>query len=128
MLRDIFLFIILRLLFTVKNREYDQEIPQSQTADKPMAPRGRAKRVKPVLSSHSKENQRFRFSRLIIAHNAGQKYCTMLQESILQYFRHALSYHLSLRPLFLPIFELPLKTDLTVFYKNSEYFPLTVLK
>ena len=26
----------------VKNSEYDQEIPQSQTADKPMAPRGRA--------------------------------------------------------------------------------------
>ena len=27
--------------------------------------------------------------------NAGQKYCRMLQESILQYFRPALSYHLS---------------------------------
>ena len=27
---------------TMKNSEYDQEIPQSQTADKPMAPRGRA--------------------------------------------------------------------------------------
>ena len=26
----------------VKNSEYDQKIPQSQTADKPMAPRGRA--------------------------------------------------------------------------------------
>ena len=25
----------------VKNSEYDQEIPQSQTADKPMASRGR---------------------------------------------------------------------------------------
>ena len=25
-----------------KNSEYDQEIPQSRTADKPMAPRGRA--------------------------------------------------------------------------------------
>ena len=25
-----------------QNSEYDQEIPQSQTADKPMAPRGRA--------------------------------------------------------------------------------------
>ena len=25
-----------------KNSEYDQEIPQSQTADKPMAPRKRA--------------------------------------------------------------------------------------
>ena len=27
---------------TFKNSEYDQEIPQSQTADNPMAPRGRA--------------------------------------------------------------------------------------
>ena len=26
----------------LKNSEYDQEIPQSQTADKPMAPRERA--------------------------------------------------------------------------------------
>ena len=32
--------------------------------------------------------------------NAGQKYCRMLQESILQYFQPALSYYLSLRPLF----------------------------
>ena len=31
-----------------KNSEYDQEIPQSQTADKPMAPRGRA--TKQVLA------------------------------------------------------------------------------
>ena len=29
---------------------------------------------------------------------AGQNYCRMLQESILQYFRPSLSYHLSLRP------------------------------
>ena len=26
----------------VRNSEYDQEIPQSQTADKPIAPRGKA--------------------------------------------------------------------------------------
>ena len=32
--------------------------------------------------------------------NAGQKYCRMFLESILQYFRPSLSYHLSLRPLF----------------------------
>ena len=32
--------------------------------------------------------------------DAGQKHCRMLQESILQYFRPALSYHLSLRSLF----------------------------
>ena len=31
---------------------------------------------------------------------AGQKYCRMLQDSILQYFRPSLSYHLSLRYLF----------------------------
>ena len=32
--------------------------------------------------------------------NAGQKYCRMLKESILQYFRPSLSYNLSSRPLF----------------------------
>ena len=32
--------------------------------------------------------------------NAGQKYCRMLQESILQYFQPSLSYHLPYRPLF----------------------------
>ena len=31
---------------------------------------------------------------------AGQKYCRMLQESILQYFQPSLNYHLSLRSLF----------------------------
>ena len=46
--------------------------------------------------------------------NAGQKYCRMLQESILQYFRPALSYHLSLRPLFFSNFKWPLNTGLTV--------------
>ena len=35
-----------------------------------------------------------------LSHYAGQKYCRMLQESILQYFRPSLSYHLYLRPLF----------------------------
>ena len=35
-----------------------------------------------------------------ISLNAGQKYCRMLKESILQYFRPSLSYHLFLRPLF----------------------------
>ena len=32
--------------------------------------------------------------------NAGQKYCRMLQGTILQYFRPSLSYHLSLKSLF----------------------------
>ena len=35
-------------------------------------------------------------------------------ESILQYFRPSLSYHLSLRSLFLSIFEWQLKTGFTV--------------
>ena len=49
-----------------------------------------------------------------LSFNAGQKYCRMLQESILQYFRPSLSYHLSLRP-FLSIFEWLLKTGFTVY-------------
>ena len=36
------------------------------------------------------------------------------KRSILLYFRPALSYHLSLRLLFFPIFEWPLKTGFTV--------------
>ena len=46
--------------------------------------------------------------------NAGQKYCRMLQGSILQYFRPSLSYHLSLRFLFCLIFEWPVKTGFIV--------------
>ena len=58
-----------------------------------------ANTVKPVLSGHSKKRPKFGFQdRLSL--NAGQKYCRMLKESILQYFRPSLSYHLSLRPLF----------------------------
>ena len=30
------------LILFMKNSEYDQQIPQSQTADNPVAPRGRA--------------------------------------------------------------------------------------
>ena len=36
----------------------------------------------------------------VLSLNARQKYCRMLQESILQYFRPSLSYRLSLRSLF----------------------------
>ena len=35
-----------------QNSEYDQDIPQSQTADKPMAPRGRATQQSRDLSSY----------------------------------------------------------------------------
>ena len=34
-----------------KNSEYDQEIPQSQTADNPVAPRGRATQPSKVCSN-----------------------------------------------------------------------------
>ena len=54
--------------------------------------------VKPALSGHTKRRPKIVFQdRLSL--NAGQKYCRMLQESILQYFRPSLSYHLSLRHL-----------------------------
>ena len=55
--------------------------------------------VKHVLSGLSNRILKISFQdRLSL--NAGQKYCRMLQESILQYFRPSLSYHLSLRSLF----------------------------
>ena len=50
--------------------------------------------VKPVLSDHSKRRPNIVFSDQFSL-NAGQKYCRMLPESILQYFRHSLSYYLS---------------------------------
>ena len=55
--------------------------------------------VKLVLSGHSKRKPKIGFQDRLSLH-AGQKYCRMLQESILQYFRPSSSYHLSLRPLF----------------------------
>ena len=62
------------------------------------------KTVKPVLSDHSKRRPKIGVQyRLSL--NAGQMYCRMLQESILQYFRPSLSYHLSLRPLFCLFFS-----------------------
>ena len=47
---------------------------------------------------HPKEDQNWLFNPVVL--NAGQKYCKMLQESILQYFRPSLSYNLPLRSLF----------------------------
>ena len=54
--------------------------------------------VKPVISSHTKRRPKISLQDRLLLH-AGQKYCRMLQESILQYFQPPLSYHLSLRPL-----------------------------
>ena len=53
----------------------------------------------PGLSGHSKEKPKI-VSQDLLFLNAGQKYCRMLQESILQYFRPSLSYHLSSSSLF----------------------------
>ena len=53
--------------------------------------------VKPVLSDYSKRRPKIRFKDWLWL-NAGHKCCRMLQESILQYFRPSLGYHLSLRP------------------------------
>ena len=48
--------------------------------------------------------------------NEGQKYCRMLQESILQYFWPSFSYHMSLTN-----FEWPFKTGFTV--QSRELLP-----
>ena len=62
--------------------------------------------VKPALTYHSKKWPKINCQCWFLL-NAGQKYCRMLQESILQfqesilqYFRPSLSYYLSIRPLF----------------------------
>ena len=36
------LVMLVRYWYDIQNSEYDQEIPQSQTADNPVTPRGRA--------------------------------------------------------------------------------------
>ena len=64
--------------------------------------------VKFVLSDHSKRRPNIGFQDQLSL-NAGQKYCRILQESILQYFRPSLSYHLSLRPLFCLYLSGPLR-------------------
>ena len=64
--------------------------------------------VKPVLSSCSKRRPKIVFQDGLLL-NAGQKYCRMLQESILQYFRPSLSYHLSFRSYFCLFLSGPLR-------------------
>ena len=84
---------------------------------KHMCSKARISTVKPVLSSHTKRKPKFGFQHQLSL-NAGQKYCRMLQESILQYFQPSLSFfHLSLRGFVLSIFEWPLKTGFTVYGK-----------
>ena len=71
--------------------------------------------VKPVISSHSKRRPKGGFQDQLWL-NAGQKYCRMLQERILQYIRPSLTYHLSLRPLFCLFLSGRLKQ--TLLYNN----------
>ena len=63
------------------------------------------KRSQTCLKRQIKRRQKKGFSRLIITYS-GQKYCRMLPRSILQYFRPALSNHLSktfiIPPAFMP--------------------------
>ena len=60
--------------------------------------------VKPVVSGHKKEDQTLFFADRLSLIEC-QKYCIMLKESNMQYFRPSISYHLSSRPLFLSIFN-----------------------
>ena len=84
--------------------------------------------VKPALSGHSKRRPKIGFQdRLSL--NEGQKYCRMLQESILQYFRPSLSYHLSLRHLFCPFLSGRLRQVLLYLYfmqRSSECSDLSL--
>ena len=48
----------LTLCILVKNSEYDQEIPQSQTADNPVALRGRAAQPPPLLHADTKKRSK----------------------------------------------------------------------
>ena len=52
--------------------------------------------VKPVLSSHSKEGQEL----VLKTDYRLMQVKSIAEESLLQYFRPSLSYHLSLRPVF----------------------------
>ena len=60
--------------------------------------------------------------------NAGQQYCRMHQESILQYVRPSLSYHLSLRPLFCQFLSGRFKRVLLYIYFRFLSLYMTVLR
>ena len=65
--------------------------------------------VKPVLSGRLKKTPKIGFQDQLSL-NAGQKYCRMLQESILQYFRPSLELPFVLKTFVLSVFEWPFKT------------------
>ena len=70
--------------------------------------------VKPVLNRLSRRRPKIGFQERLSL-NAGQKYCRMLQESILQYFRSTfIKLPLVFKTFILSIFDWPLKTGFTV--------------
>ena len=75
--------------------------------------------VKPVLSGHSKGGPKTVFQDQLLL-NAGQKYCRMLQESILQYFQPSVSYvPFIFKTFVLSILEWMLNTGFTVTVENN---------
>ena len=84
---------------------------------------GHQSTVKPVLRGHSKRRPIFFQDQL--SYNAGQKYCRMLQESILQYLQPSLSYHLNI---VLSILSGRLRQVLLYIYRKESRWQFTFLK
>ena len=77
--------------------------------------------VKPVLSGQSKRRPKICYQDQLSL-NAVQKYCRMLQESILQYVWPSLTYHLSLRSLFCLFLSGRLRQVLLYWKPLNRYF------
>ena len=56
--------------------------------------------VTPVLSGHSKRRPKLVFKTVYRSRQVTNTYCRILQENIMHYIRHSLSFHLSSRSLF----------------------------
>ena len=69
--------------------------------------------VKPVLSGHSKRRQKIVFQDRL-SHNAGQKYCRMLQREHSAIHSTFVKLPIVIKIFVLSIFEWPLKTGFTV--------------
>ena len=69
--------------------------------------------VKPVLSRHSKRSPKIRFQDRL-SHNAGQKYCRMLQGEHSAMLLTFIKLPFVIKIFVLSIFEWPLKTGFTV--------------
>ena len=89
--------------------EYHQEIPQSQTTDNPVAPRGRA-------AQPSRDTRKTNQAKDRISLNAGQKYCRMLQGEHSAILSSFIKLSFVIKIFVLSSFEWPLKTGFTVFH------------